>query len=200
MQRMVRQAWHNWGCASVKWGHGQQCNKLKLNDSKTEFLVISSKHSHQVPDVSSISIGDAILHAIPSTRNIGAVLDDKLTIVAHVSSVCKFSYAHHCSIAQIRRYLNHEATASLIDNLNSLLFGLPDNIIVKSQCIQNHSSSQIAVLCNPIILKKVVPGLCTEHFGQCVHFMWQVTDQQVDILNHEYTWNNFVKVSTLWGM
>ena len=34
-------------------------NKLKHNDSKTEFLVISSKHSHQVPDVSSISIGDA---------------------------------------------------------------------------------------------------------------------------------------------
>ena len=82
-----------------------------------EFLVISSKHSHQVPGVSSISIRDATVQAVSSAKNIGPVLDDKLTKVAHVSSVCKSSYAYLHGIAQISWYLTQEVTTTLTNDL-----------------------------------------------------------------------------------
>jgi len=126
-------------------------NMLKLNDSKTEFLVVGSKHSRVNLDISSISIGDATVPAVTSARNIGAVMDNKLTMADHVSSVCKSAYAHLRNIAQIRRYLTQDATATLIhslvtsrlDNLNSLLFGLPDNVTAKLQRIQNHAAKVV---------------------------------------------------------
>jgi hypothetical protein len=123
-------------------------NMLKLNDSKTEFLVLTSRHSRQTPNVSSINVGGSNVSAVHSARNIGAVMDDKLTMVDHVSAICKSSYAHLRSIAQIRRYLTQDATACLIhafvtsklDNMNSLLIGLPDHMIKKLQYIQNHAA------------------------------------------------------------
>ena len=55
------------------------------------------------------------------------------------------------NIAQIRRYLTHDATAILIhslvtsrlDNINSLLHGLPDYQLYKLQCIQNHAAKVV---------------------------------------------------------
>jgi len=126
-------------------------NMLKLNETKTEFLVIGSKHSRQAPGVSSISVGDSTVSAAHTARNIGAIMDDRLTMTEHVSSICKSSYAQLRSIAQVRRYLTQDAAATLIhsfvtsklDNLNSLLFGLPENMIKKLQYIQNHAAKVV---------------------------------------------------------
>ena len=123
-------------------------NMLKLNDQKTEFMVIQSKHSRNTPDVPSISIGDAVVPAVESARNIGVIMDHKLTMYDHVNSIAKSSYAQLRSIALIRRYLTQDAAATLIhsfvtsrlDNCNALLYGLPDNMIRKLQCIQNHAA------------------------------------------------------------
>jgi hypothetical protein len=126
-------------------------NKLKLNDSKTEFLIISSKHSRSSIDITSISIGDSAVSNVKSAKNIGAVMDSNLTMAEHISSICKSAYFHLRNIAQIRRSLTQDAAAILIhslvtsrlDNLNSLLFGLPDNMIVKLQYIQNHAAKVV---------------------------------------------------------
>ena len=73
-------------------------------------------------------------------------------MVEHVSSITKSAYLHLRNIAQIRRYLTQDATATLInslvtsrlDNLNSLLFGLPDCVISRLQRIQNHAAKVVA--------------------------------------------------------
>ena len=71
------------------------------------------------------------------------VVMDTLSMAVQVSSVCKSVYAHLRNIAQIRCYLTQDATATLIhslvtsrlDNMNSLLHGLPDYQLNKLQYI-----------------------------------------------------------------
>ena len=139
MRRMMTQAWHSWRSASVKWGHGQQVTSLnsmtaRLNSMSLVLSTLTRSYMYH-PSVLEMRLSRLFIHQ----GAFGAVLDDKLTMVAHVSSVCKSSYAHLHITAYIRRYLTQEATATLIhslvmswiNKLNSLLVGLPDNIIGK---------------------------------------------------------------------
>ena len=48
-------------------------NCSKLNDSKTEYLVLNSSKSRPV-DVQSVRIGEECVTAVSSDRNIGAII------------------------------------------------------------------------------------------------------------------------------
>ena len=56
-------------------------NMLKLNDNKTEFMLVTSKktkHLHNLP--SSITIGNAQIPFKQSLKNLGLTLDSHLTL------------------------------------------------------------------------------------------------------------------------
>ena len=126
-------------------------NMLKLNDDKTEFLVVSSKTSQSLPSIDHIRIGDECVQPVDSARNIGVVIDKHLTMAEQVSSVCKACYVQIRTISRVRRFLSQEATESLVnalvtsrlDNCNSLLYGLPDYMVRRLQKIQNHAAKLI---------------------------------------------------------
>jgi hypothetical protein len=64
-------------------------NKLKLNDSKTEYMVICSKHFHKnIMGHSTIKVGNEIIPSTDSARNIGAIMDSELNLKAHVDNIC----------------------------------------------------------------------------------------------------------------
>ena len=44
-------------------------DQLKLNDDKTEFLLIGTKHQLEKVNFSSITVGDALIEAKPEVRN-----------------------------------------------------------------------------------------------------------------------------------
>ena len=102
---------------------------LKLNDKKMEFMVIQSRHARDTPYVTSISVGDSDVLAVESARNMSE----------HFNVIAKSSYAQLRSIALIYCYLTPDAAAMLIDsfitsrlnNCNSLLYGLVDDMIRK---------------------------------------------------------------------
>lgn len=56
-------------------------NKLKINDGKTEFMIIGSKHNLSKLNINSIKIGDAEIKAVSSLRNLGAMIDKNLPMV-----------------------------------------------------------------------------------------------------------------------
>ena len=66
-------------------------------------------------------------------RNIGAVFDVEMKM-QDLGNVCKASYASLHSLGRIRKYLDDNAIKTLvhafvtcrIDNLNSILAGIPD--------------------------------------------------------------------------
>ena len=88
-------------------------NMLKLNDSKTELMLVTSKRSkHNQP--TSITICNAQIPFKQSVKNLGFTLDCHLTMNAHVSNIARTCYFELRRLAYIRRFLTSTATATLV--------------------------------------------------------------------------------------
>jgi hypothetical protein len=120
-------------------------NKLKLNEDKTELLVIApARQAHKI-SVDAINIGDCEVKSSKVAKNLGATFDDTLCLAPHVTSIVKSCNFQLRSIGQARKYLTHDATekvihafvSSRLDSGNSLLYGLPDYQIKRIQRLQN---------------------------------------------------------------
>ena len=57
-------------------------NKLKMNDSKTEFITIGSRQQLKKIQFDSIRVGGAVVKAVESVRDLGAYLDSTLSMEA----------------------------------------------------------------------------------------------------------------------
>ena len=128
---------------------------LKLNDSKTEYLVIGSRHTiSKVSDVmkKSIKIGEEKIAMTSSARNIGVIMDSTLSMEEQVASVCRECYLGIRNISRIRKYLTEEATTHLImafvtsklDCNNALLHKCHETVTSKLQLVQNNAAHVIA--------------------------------------------------------
>ena len=133
----------------IAWANA---NMLKLNDIKTEFVLVThnrSTHLHNLP--TSIAIGNAQIPFKQSVKNLGATLDCHLTMNAHVSNIARTCYFELRRLTSIRRLLTNTATATLvsafvlsrIDYCNSLLFGSTHDVTSHLQRIQNYASRVI---------------------------------------------------------
>ena len=65
-------------------------NKLKLNDDKTELLVILSHHLPSL--VFSLNCGHDIITPSDMARNIGVIFNKNLTMITQINSVCKGAF------------------------------------------------------------------------------------------------------------
>ena len=68
-------------------------NMLKLNDNKTELMLVTSKrtkHLHDLP--TSITIENAQVPFKQSVKNFGSTLDCHLTMNAHVTNIARTCY------------------------------------------------------------------------------------------------------------
>ena len=120
-------------------------NKLKINDSKTEFLVLSSSFFKQQFNDLQINVGNTEINPSLSVRNLGVIFDSHLNLESHINSVCRSAYFHLRNIRSIRNILTDNACSQLIhalvtvriDYCNSLLYGLPDCSLSRLQRILN---------------------------------------------------------------
>ena len=107
-------------------------NMLKLNDNKTELMLVTSKRTKHLHIPSTpITIGNAQITFKQSVKNLGFTLDCHCTMNAHVSNIAWTCYLEQRCLASIHRFLTSTTTATLvsasvlsrIDYCNSLLFG-----------------------------------------------------------------------------
>ena len=118
-------------------------NKLKINDDKTELLVITSPYMKKTAGM-ELSIGQSSIKPSTSCKNLGAMFDNNQKMDIHISSVCRATHFHLCNIGTIRSHLTDSATVSLVHSLVtsrldyciSLLYGLPDTQLRRLQRIQ----------------------------------------------------------------
>ena len=121
-------------------------NMLKLNDNKTELMLVASKrtkHLHNLP--TCITISNVQIPFKQSVKNLG------LTTNAHVSNIARTYYFELRRLASIRRFLTSTATATLvlafvlsrIDYCKSLLFGSTHDVTSHLQRIQNYAARVI---------------------------------------------------------
>ena len=126
------------------------CNKLKLNESKTEILKISPKRSKSKLNVDHLNIaGKAVtLPTSDCIRNLGCYFDSHMTMEMNISKICQACHFHLRNIGKIRDCLDNDTThllvhsfiTSRLDYCNSLLSGVPDYLIQRLQKIQNKAA------------------------------------------------------------
>ena len=132
-------------------------NKLKINDDKTEFLLVSSPHSKLSKDV-KISIGQSEITPSDSCKSLGVMLDNNMAMDVQIQSVCKSTLYHIRNISAIRQLIPQSAAAALVHSLvtsrldycNSLLYGVPACKLQRLQRVQNIAARVVTLTrCSP---------------------------------------------------
>ena len=116
-------------------------NMLKLNDDKTELLIIYHKSSDldSLPD--SVDVGKITINAATEARHLGVIFDSTMSSGKHVASICRSACFHLHAIGRIRKFLDQQSTKQLVhalvlsrlDTCNSLLGGLSSNLLQRLQ-------------------------------------------------------------------
>ena len=144
-------------------------NMLMVNDSKTEFLIVGSKQQLERVNIPFIHVGEDQITPVTSVRNLGVIFDSNLKMDMHITKACQNAYYHLHNIRRIRKFLSQEATCTIIhafitsqiDYCNSLMNGLPDNLIKKLQRLQNTAARLVFNLRK---YDRITPALVTLHW------------------------------------
>jgi hypothetical protein len=105
-------------------------NFLKLNDDKTELIIVTTKQ--MVFDAFSVTIGNNVIAPPPEPPlNLGVYFDNHLSFDHHAQKVSQSINAALFKIGKIRKFLDSDTCNQLINGLmmshldycNSLLYG-----------------------------------------------------------------------------
>ena len=90
---------------------------LKLNDDKTEVIVVSGKNHRNEQLNTVIKIGDIEIAPTKSARNLGVTIDNMLSLEDHIDKLCRTCYLNIRIIYKFRRYLTESATKTIVQSL-----------------------------------------------------------------------------------
>ena len=141
-------------------------NFLKLNEDKTEVLIIGS--IEQKESIRS-RLGNLTIGSNNTVKNLGVFIDSELNFNAHISHVTKTAFFHLRNIARIRDYLSlddaktliHAFVFSRLDYCNALLSGLPKKTTDRLQLVQNAAAR---VLTKTKMREHITPVLASLHW------------------------------------
>ena len=133
-------------------------NKLKMNDSKTVFMVIGNEPQvdklvlDTVTDklveklvLDIVTVGDSVVESVPNTKNLGAGFNNAMSMKYHVQCICQAGYYHLRNIHRIKdcltkeaiQILVHSVISSWMDYCNALLADIPGYLVHRLQVLQN---------------------------------------------------------------
>ncbi len=123
-------------------------NMLKLNEEKTQVMLVGPASRLAKVDHKKISVGQSDIIFSCSVKNLGVHLQSDLTMEKQVAEVCKSCYFHLRNIGRIRHLLTEDTTAALmralilsrLDYCNSLLTNISQEQIQRLQRIQNRAA------------------------------------------------------------
>ena len=126
-------------------------NALKINRSKTDFIVFSFKLDHQT--LPPITIGTDIIQPSETFKILGVTLDSQMNMQKNIAGTCRSVYRHIRKVNSIKRYLTKDATKLLIkstvltslDYCNSFYVGLPQTSTHKLQLAKNAAARVISL-------------------------------------------------------
>ena len=104
----------NWEVAICSKICIQEINGLKLNEEKTELLLLSSRYRPS-PSLEFDRVGDEIVHPSSSVRNLWVIFNPSVGMEDHIKKICKSCHFRLTSIGKLRSYLDRESTEAIID-------------------------------------------------------------------------------------
>ena len=122
-------------------------NFLKLNESKTEFIIVGVQQQLDKIRKLSIKVGDDIITNVSVVRNVGVHIDSELKLSTHVNRIVSSSFDTLQNISRTWQHFDCDSTKTLVqvliisrlDYWNSLFLGIPQYNVDKLQWIQNMS-------------------------------------------------------------
>ena len=87
---------------------------LKLNQDKSELILIGSKHNLSTLPSFTIEVGDSLIDSSRTVKNVGASFDQEMSMQPFVDSKVKSALFYLRNIKWIRRYLTQVAAKLLI--------------------------------------------------------------------------------------
>ncbi len=124
-------------------------NALKLNTDKTEFIIFNTATVN--PTYQGLKIGADTVQTSEHVKVLGVVLDRKMNLEKHISSICRSTYMHIRKINSIRCYLTEHAVKTLVqsnvimrlDYCNGIYTGLPKKTIHRLKLTLNSAARLI---------------------------------------------------------
>ena len=126
-------------------------NKLMLNTNKTEVMPVGSASRVALVESECTNIGGNSVPFKMSVKYLGVHLDQTLSVLQHIDSVCRASFLELRWATTIGPYLSQSATARLVaaiiisrlDYCNSVFTGLPADQVAELQWIQNTAAQLV---------------------------------------------------------
>ena len=109
-------------------------DKLKLNEEKTEFLVIGTRQQLDKVSLDEMTIGHTKVKTTTTAKSLGVWFDRNMKFDTNITKICTMGHFYLYNIRRIRKYLTYESTRALtqatiiarLNYCNSLLYGCSD--------------------------------------------------------------------------
>ena len=88
-----------------KW---MRADRLKLNDDKTEFIIIGTRQQLTKVSVESLCVGAETISPSDEVKNLGCWFDTQLKMDLHINKSCRAALFHLFNIRRIRKFLSHD--------------------------------------------------------------------------------------------
>ena len=125
-------------------------SRPRLNPTKTEVMWLGSNRQLSQITISVIPLQSAIVRVSESARDLGTVLDCKLTMSEHVSALCRSGFYRLRQLRLVTRSLtrkkhsiSHAQTVVQafilchLDHCNLRLYSISENLMLRVQSVQN---------------------------------------------------------------
>jgi len=80
-------------------------SRLKLNPTKTEVLWLGSRQQLSQISISVIPLKSTTIRVVESARDLGVVIDSKLSLSAHVAALSRSGFYHLRQLCPVLRSL-----------------------------------------------------------------------------------------------
>ena len=142
-------------------------NYLKINDQKTNFLLIMPVSAKKLINELSISVGGILIQDVDQVKNDGVYLDNHMNMSANTSEIVRCCYFHIHHIGQINKFLPRQTRERVVNALvtlwldycNSLLYGTVDKNFARLQRLQNTATRLFKRVAKYSNITSVLKGL-----------------------------------------
>jgi len=112
-------------------------SRLRLNASKTHVMWLGSSQLLDKIDIHEVPVTSARVTVSDTARDLGVVIDSRLTMANYVAAVCRSCYYQLWQLRSVARSLSVEAVKAVVhafisshlDYCNSLLTGVNDGLL-----------------------------------------------------------------------
>lgn len=132
-------------------GRWMESKQLKLNEDKTECLVVGKQNDLRRLDISTLQMNNTIIEVNNEVKDLGILIDCNLSFLSQIKQVTKIAGYHHRNKSFVRKYLSEQSMKMLIHNYvlrrldycKSQHFGLPNYLLRKLQLVMNQAARLI---------------------------------------------------------